>query len=392
MRITRIVKIEVSLYQIMAGIYIHIPFCKQACHYCDFHFSTNTSIRKELIAALQTEVILQREYLKGEHVGTLYFGGGTPSLLMQDELQMLMSSITSNFTIVQPAEITLEANPDDLTKEKLDTLKKINFNRLSIGIQSFNNNILHYLNRAHSGEVSIEAVENSRKAGFTNISLDLIYAIPGQTNEMLRNDLEKITFLNPDHVSAYSLTIEKKTAFGIWAKQGKLKEVQDDIAAAQLELIINYLEDKGYQQYEVSNFSKPGCESRHNTNYWKQQKYLGLGPSAHSYNGVSRQYNVSNNHLYVQSLNAGQVPCQSEVLTRENHVNEYLMTGLRTSWGVDLSKLKDQYGYDLISHQAQLLEQLQNQKLAIVTHEHVVLTKAGRFLADKISSDLFLIS
>ena len=376
----------------MAGIYLHIPFCKQACHYCDFHFSTNTSTRNDLTRCMAEEIALQQNYLAGETIQTVYFGGGTPSLLSKDELHLLLSTIQKYFRVEENSEVTLEANPDDLSLEKLTELKGLGVNRLSIGIQSFQNNVLTFLNRAHNSKLAEESVRLARQAGFNNISIDLIYAIPGQTDEEWRENIRKAIELQPEHISSYSLTIEDKTVFGKWAAAGKFRPPEDDIAATQLEILVEELEDAGYHQYEVSNFSKLDLESRHNSSYWKQQKYLGIGPSAHSYNSETRQYNISNNHLYIKSIREGKIPFEKEVLTREDHVNEYLLTTLRTSWGADIEQIKKRFDYDILKSNREFIDTLTEQNLVVIEKGFLRLTKAGKLLADKISSELFLVS
>ncbi|HEY8935992.1 MAG TPA: radical SAM family heme chaperone HemW [Cyclobacteriaceae bacterium] len=375
----------------MAGIYLHIPFCKQACHYCDFHFSTNLSLTDEVSNAMIREIEIQKGYLKNDSlIETIYFGGGTPSILSVKQLTDLLNTIRLTFLTSVNAEITVEANPDDLSEEKLFQLKEAGVNRLSIGIQSFDDDVLHFLNRAHTKNAAIQCMTDARKVGFKNISIDLIYAIPRQDNKMWLRNIEQAIGFNPEHISSYSLTIEEKTVFGKWSAAGKLKPVVDDIAAQQLEILVEQLERAGYDQYEVSNFGKPGFYSAHNSSYWKQQPYLGIGPSAHSYNGISRQYNISNNHIYLRSLNEDKIPCEIEVLTREDQVNEYLLTTLRTSWGTDLAKLKTDYQYDLEADNREYLDNLLNQNLAEISNHVMRLTKAGKLLADKIASDLFL--
>ena len=383
---------NVSLLDFMAGIYFHIPFCKQACHYCDFHFSTNLSIRSAMVESLKKELQLQRHYLKGEKIETIYFGGGTPSLLTSHELSEIMGEVSANFEVFQGAEVTLEANPDDLSLLKLQELFQLGINRLSIGIQSFQDDVLHFLNRAHSSTNAVQCIQDSRKAGFKNISIDLIYAIPGQSEDEWLKNINTAIELYPEHISAYSLTIEPKTVFGNWTSKGKLVPIQDDAAARQLEMLVGILANAGYQQYEVSNFAKPGFESRHNSSYWKRKKYLGVGPSAHSYNGVSRQFNVRNNHTYVKSLTEGIVPFEIEQLSREDHVNEYLLTTLRTSWGANLKVMLNDYQYDLLGNQKNYIQNLLAENLATIEDGALKLTTKGKMMADKISSDLFLIS
>ena len=374
----------------VAGIYVHIPFCKQACHYCDFHFSTNRSQQQEMIAAIVRELILQKDYLKGETVHTLYFGGGTPSLLDAPEVAVLLNTMAENYDLKPGAEISLEANPADMTDEKRWVLKHSGINRLSIGIQSFNDNILRMLNRCHDSDTAISSFWRSRKAGFDNITIDLIYSVLGLTMTDWQNSIRQAIDLAPDHISAYTLTIEPKTVFGHLAAKGKLREVNEDTAALQMEVLIDMLEDAGYQQYEVSNFAKPGFRSRHNKSYWHHDKYLGVGPGAHSFNGLSRQFNISNNPLYIKSIQAGHVPFQIEVLTRSARINEYLMTSLRMAEGCDLKALRHHYDFDLFAHNPQYLQQLLEYDLAVLNDSVLQLTRKGRLLADKIAADLFV--
>lgn len=376
----------------MAGIYFHIPFCKQACHYCDFHFSTNLSIRSAMVESLKKELQLQRHYLEGEKIETIYFGGGTPSLLTSIELGAIMDEVAANFEVTHGAEVTLEANPDDLSQSKLQELFQLGINRLSIGIQSFQDEVLHFLNRAHNSAHALRCIHESRKAGFKNLSIDLIYAIPGQSEDKWLENIDTAIQLDAEHISAYSLTIEPQTVFGNWAKNGKLAPLHDDSSAKQLEILVDVLAKAGYQQYEVSNFSRPGFESRHNSSYWQRKKYLGIGPSAHSYNKVSRQFNVRNNHAYVKSLTEGKLPSEQELLTREDQVNEYLLTTLRTRWGANLKVMLNDYQYDLIGDQKSYVENLLAENLARLDHDALILTQKGKMMADKISSDLFLIS
>jgi oxygen-independent coproporphyrinogen-3 oxidase len=383
---------NVSLLQIMAGIYLHIPFCKQACHYCDFHFSTNTEFKTDLIHAMVKEIALQGDYLEGESISSIYFGGGTPSLLASEEINALLESIRTHHNVEAHAEITLEANPDDITLPRLLAFRNVGINRLSIGVQSFQDHALTFLNRAHTSMHAVTCFLLAREAGFNNISLDLIYAIPGQTETEWEYNIDQILKLGPEHISAYSLTIEEKTAFGRWAATGRLKSVEDDVAASQLEILTEKLGKARYEQYEVSNFSKVGFNSRHNSSYWKQQKYLGIGPSAHSYNLIARQHNVRNNQRYIKALQSNTVPFELEILSRENRINEYLLTTLRTSRGCDLRVLKDTFNYDVLNLHHHLIQELLDGKFAAIENGILRLTQSGMLLADKISSDLFLIS
>jgi len=376
---------------VMAGLYIHIPFCKQACYYCDFFFSTRQEQRTELVRAISSEIALQKNYLNGESLETIYVGGGTPSILLDEELDQILNAVHANFSIAESREITLEGNPDDLTKEKLDYLFRAGINRLSVGIQTFDNAILKSLDRAHDNLMARGCIDDAKNSGFKNISIDLIYAIPGRSDEDWEKDINEAIALSPQHISSYSLTIEEKTVFGKWTKQGKMKPVDDDVAARQLALLIDILERSNYEQYEVSNFSKPGFQSRHNSNYWKNRIYLGVGPSAHSYNGESRQYNVSNNSMYLRSIQQEKVPSTVEVLSREDKINEYLLTSLRTSWGADLKILREEYSWDIINKNWDYVQSLQTKGLIEIEDNILRLTRQGRFLADKIASDLFVI-
>lgn len=373
----------------MAGIYLHIPFCRKACYYCDFHFSTNLTVKDDMIAAIAKELQLQKQYLNAP-VETIYFGGGTPSLLSGAEIAHLLSVVNEHFTVLSSPEITLEANPDDLNPAQLTDLRSVGVNRLSIGIQSFDNTVLKGLNRTHTAEGAQSSLEGARSAGFDNISIDLIYAIPGQARLQWEENVNKALALSPEHLSAYSLTVEERTVFGRWAARGKFTSVPDDESATQLETLITMLENNGYEQYEVSNFAKPGFQSKHNSSYWKQAHYLGVGPSAHSFNGISRQWNISNNHQYLRSLAEGVVPSTTETLEIRDRINDFLLTTLRTSWGCDLAVLRNELGYDLMKGSATYVTSLLENGMAILEKENLKLTRKGRFLADKISADLFV--
>ncbi|HNV28616.1 MAG TPA: radical SAM family heme chaperone HemW [Cyclobacteriaceae bacterium] len=373
----------------MAGLYLHIPFCKQACYYCDFHFSTNQSQKTELVEQIAHELFLQRDYLQGEPIETIYFGGGTPSLLTVKELDTLFTAIHKNYQVVENPEITLEANPDDLSLTKLEEIQSAGINRLSIGIQSFDEAVLRFLNRAHTAQEAFLCLDLARMAGISNLSIDLIYSIPGQDDELLGKNLEMAIKLKPTHLSAYSLTLEEKTVFGRWASHGKLTAMEENLSAAQFEIVMDTLIQHGYHHYEISNFCIPGYESKHNTSYWQQKKYLGVGPSAHSFDGDSRQFNISNNPLYIKALHENRIPFEREVLTRENKINEYLFTSLRTDRGCSLSYLSTQLEYDLMKKNEPYLDQLLKGKLIEITHDTLVLTRSGKLVADRIASDLF---
>lgn len=375
----------------MAGIYIHIPFCKQACHYCDFHFSTNQSYKQETVDAICKELQLQVKYLEQEHIETIYFGGGTPSLLSTGQLAQILDQIYSNFKIDDYCEITLEGNPDDLSLDYLRSIRKLGINRLSIGIQSFNDVVLTFLNRAHNSSQSIKVVHDGRHAGFENISIDLIYSIPNPYTQNWLEDLDEIVKLNPEHISAYALTIEEKTVFGNRHKKGTFTKMAEEDQAHQFELLISKLQKHGYEQYEISNFCRDEMYSKHNSNYWRRVKYLGIGPSAHSYNGISRQYNVSNNARYLKALKNGSPFFEKDTLTDQDKVNEYFMTSLRTKWGCDLGFINEKYGVDVFKSKSKYLQKMVESKFIQVDGSVVFLTTQGKLIADKITEDFFIL-
>ena len=374
---------------LLAGIYIHVPFCKQACHYCDFHFSTSLKIREPLLEALKTELIMQQLYLSDEPISTIYFGGGTPSLLTPGEIEGILSTIDEFYHVVESTEITLETNPDDLTIDYLKGLYEVGVNRLSIGIQSFQESVLQWMNRAHDSEQAISSVEISRSVGFDNINIDLIYGIP-LSEHNLQSDLMKAVELQPEHISAYNLTIEPGTVFGHQLKKGALQEVSEEEAAQCFELTMTTLKANGYQHYEISNFCLSGKESRHNTGYWDGHLYLGIGPSAHSFNGKNRQSNIASNGRYLQKINEGVIPSSLEELTSEQRINELIMLGLRTRKGVDLQMLIDDFEWDLVAQNSKYLERLTNNGLAQIEKNKLLLTDEGKLVADRIAEDLFI--
>jgi oxygen-independent coproporphyrinogen-3 oxidase len=376
----------------MPGLYLHIPFCKQACHYCDFHFSTSMGLKGQFVEALLREMELRRTYLPdlSAPLETIYFGGGTPSLLTAEELSQIFAAIQTNFLVSPQAEITLEANPDDLTPEKLVVLAASPVNRLSIGLQSFHEPHLRLMNRAHSAQESWQAVQRAQAAGFENISVDLIYGVPASSHAIWEADLARLFELNVPHVSAYALTIEPDTAFGRRLQKGTFVAPPEEFVAQQFEILLTQLRAHGYEQYEISNFCQPGRESRHNSNYWRGVPYLGLGPSAHSFNGHSRQYAVANNPQYVAAvLERGEVPATIERLTPLDQANEYLLTTLRTSRGCDLRHLRDALGLDLLATRPDYLRSLITQGMATLENDVLRLTDAGKLLADHITLELF---
>ncbi|HEY8403281.1 MAG TPA: radical SAM family heme chaperone HemW [Flavobacteriales bacterium] len=375
----------------MAGIYLHIPFCKQACHYCDFHFSTSLANKAPFVDALLKEIELKREYLGGDTIKTIYFGGGTPSLLTGDELKRILDRLYQTYDVVSDAEITLEANPDDLNMQKIIELKSSPVNRLSIGIQSFRDQDLKMMNRAHNAQEADYSVKAAQDKGFENITIDLIYSIPQLSLMDWKENLHKAFALQVQHISAYSLTFEPKTVFGTYEKRGLMKPVEQELSSEQFLTMLQEMRANGFEQYEVSNFCKPGYESKHNSAYWSGEKYLGLGPSAHSFDGNSRQWNVANNSVYIRSLMEGKLSFEREELDARTQLNEYLMTGLRTRKGVDLQRIQSLFGVDLYKLYKDLLDELIHQGKVIIDGSRMALTDEGLLMADRIASDLFII-
>lgn len=381
-------------------LYLHIPFCKQACHYCDFHFSTNLKSKADLVAAICHEIELQKDYLPIRTLETIYFGGGTPSLLTDKELGQIFEAIHRIYQVRSDSEITLEANPDDLTSQKMLELKPF-INRLSIGLQSFHEPYLRFMNRAHNAQESESCVKLAQDSGFENLTIDLIYGMSerlldiktsGKTDEqMWQADLEKAIGLNTPHISAYNLTIEPQTALGNWLKKGKIKPVDEELSARHFEQMVRSLTQTGYEQYEISNFAKNGQYARHNSSYWKRRPYLGVGPSAHSFNGASRQYNVANNTKYVKALQENKLDYELEILTPFDQVNDYLLTSLRTIWGCDLSVIQEIGGIDLLEIQKQYFTAFVENGWLKISNNVLFLTSKGKLFADRIASDLFLV-
>ncbi|HTB30505.1 MAG TPA: radical SAM family heme chaperone HemW [Bacteroidia bacterium] len=374
----------------MPGIYIHIPFCTKACHYCDFHFSTSLQNKELMIEAILDEIDARENYLENKDLSTIYFGGGTPSLLTGVELERIIDKIKEHFEIARNAEITLEANPDDLTKEKINGLTNAGINRLSIGIQSFFDEDLVRMNRSHTAKQAIEAVENAKSGGINNISIDLIYGLPNLTLEKWAYNLEQAFKLDISHLSAYCLTIEEKTAFNHFLKKGKITLPREPETIAQFELLMSEAERHNYIHYEISNFCKENLQSRHNSSYWMNERYLGIGPSAHSYNGVSRQFNVTNNMKFIKGINAGKPEFEMEILTEENKFNEYIMTHLRTIWGISPGFIKENFGEKSLNTFLSGAEPYIESGHLQLKQDTLVLTKKGKLLADKIACDLFI--
>ena len=374
----------------MAGIYIHIPFCKQACNYCDFHFSTSLKNKDGFLIALKKEIELQKDYLSNETISTIYFGGGTPSLLSETELMSVFEMLHREFVIAPTAEITLEANPDDITKEKINELKHTPVNRLSMGIQSFFDEDLKLMNRAHTSKEAETAVKLSQDKGFENITIDLIYGIPTLTNQNWKHNLNTTFDLEVKHISAYCLTVEPKTALAHQIKTGKISNVDEQQSSEHFEMMLEEMNKHGFTQYEISNFCKPGFHSKHNSSYWLKENYLGLGPSAHSFNGTSRQWNISTNPLYIQALLKGEMNFEKEELTSNQRYNEYVLTSLRTMWGSDLGYIEKVFGIPYLTHcMAEARPYLESKKL-LLKENKLFLSDQGKLFADKIASDLFL--
>ncbi len=371
----------------MAGIYIHIPFCRKACHYCNFHFSTSASNTTEMVKAIVKEAELRKQYLN-EPVETIYFGGGTPSLIAIEDLQFTIEQFRNYFAVVEQAEITLEANPDDITEEKLLQWKAIGINRLSIGIQSFFEEDLQWMNRAHNAEQAMRCLALATKH-FSNITIDLIYGTPTLTDEKWKINFEIAKELNIPHLSCYALTVEPRTALDKMIQLKKKEEVDPEKQARHFELLMQWSKESGYEHYEISNFAKPGFRSKHNSSYWQGKSYLGLGPSAHSFNGNERQWNVANNTLYLKSLELNIVPCEKEVLTQEQKLNEYLMTSLRTTEGLSLKRVSDNWSKDAADAIKKDAAIFLAEGTMTASDDHLILTDEGKLLADGIAAELF---
>jgi oxygen-independent coproporphyrinogen-3 oxidase len=373
----------------MAGIYIHIPFCKKACHYCDFHFSTSPQYKEQMLNALKSEIILRKNYLNNEKIETIYFGGGTPSLMNADELQVLIGQITDLFEVSATAEITIEANPDDLNPQYVREIKSTLINRFSIGVQSFFEEDLKWMNRAHTASEAQSAIKRVQDAGFENITTDLIYGFPLLTNEKWEFNIQKLIEYQVPHISSYSITVEPNTALAKLISKEKQANMDEGQSANQFLMLIDQLSESGFDHYEISNFSKPGMHSRHNSNYWDGVSYLGIGPSAHSFNGESRQWNISNNSKYIDSIELKKVPAETEFLSTENKINEYIMTSLRTSKGMNLQLIALKFGSDYSNEIHNSLETFIEKEWVTINEQMVALTREGKLFADHIASELF---
>ncbi len=371
----------------MAGIYVHIPFCKKACNYCDFHFSVNLKNKKELINALCKEIELRKVFLK-EPVQTIYFGGGTPSLLINEDLKVILEAITQNFDTARVTEITIECNPDDLTEKKILELKQLGFNRLSVGVQSFLNEELQWMNRAHNASESERCVKLAQDKGFENISIDLIYGSKFQTDKNWAETLQKALSLNIQHISAYNLTIEKGTKLGNDFKKKTEPLVDEEKSAKQFLFMSDMLQQAGFLHYEISNFAKNGFISKHNTAYWKNLPYLGIGPSAHSYNLLLRQWNIRSNAAYINAINSNESFFETEMLTNNQKYNEYILTGIRTMWGCNLDYIKKAFGNQYFQNTLRTINKYS--QWIVLNDNTIILNKEGKLRADFIAAEMFI--
>lgn len=385
----------------MSGIYIHIPFCKQACHYCDFHFSTSMKKKEEMVFAIAKELQMRKSEFKDEIVETIYFGGGTPSVLTTAEIEFLISEVYKNYEVDENPEITLEANPDDLSSERIIELAKSPINRLSIGIQSFFEDDLVMMNRAHNSAESKKCLEEATQY-FDNISLDLIYGIPDSSqngeqakqmsNEKWRQNIETALSFGIPHISSYALTVEPKTALSKLIQTGKIAKPNDESAQEHFAILVKTLEANDFIHYELSNFGKANYFSKNNSAYWLGKKYIGIGPSAHSYDGVSRSWNVSNNSLYLKSIQEDKLPNEIEILSITDRYNEYIMTGLRTIWGVSLDRIETEFGREYLNYLQKQAQKFINDDLLFIDNGILKPTQKGKFLTDGIASDLFYLN
>jgi len=373
----------------LAGIYIHIPFCKKACVYCDFHFSTSMKNKSELIECINKELAEQKSYLETNQIKTIYFGGGTPSVLNQSELSSILTTIEKEFEVLPDAEITLEANPDDLTQEKLWMIRESGVNRLSIGIQSFVARDLAFMNRSHTILQATNAIKYAKEIGFDNITIDLIYGIPSLSEQEWKRNIKKALNLEVNHISAYCLTSEESTAMHHDIAQGKYELPSEEITSQQFTTLVEMLAENGYEQYEISNFSKRGHNSKHNSSYWKQTHFLGVGPSAHSFNGKTRRWNVSNNARYIKGAKENNWVAEEEELDQQTRYNEYVMTSLRTSWGIDLTFIKDNFEPKFALHFVKESKRFVLDNSIVQAGTNFTLSQSGKLLADRISSELF---
>lgn len=373
-------------------IYIHIPFCKQKCSYCNFHFSTSLNFKDEMLAAMKKEIFLRKDELQNKNLQSLYFGGGTPSILSPDEIKSLIDEVLQYFSFDKDIEITLEANPDDLDKSFLKGLADSPVNRLSIGTQSFFEADLQLMNRAHTASEAEDSIKRSQDFGFENLSIDLIYGSPTSNMEIWKENLNKTIALQVPHISSYALTVEPKTALENWISKGKIVSPKEEEQNQEFYYLSNFLKENGFEHYEVSNFAKPGYYSRHNSSYWKYKEYLGIGPSAHSYNGFDvRSWNIANNQQYIKKLQSGLLAKEEEVLSQKDQFNEMIMIGLRTTWGVDLMGLNEKFNDEILEYFQKEIRSKLEEGVLIIEDNQLKIPEKHWFMADGIAADLFMI-
>ncbi len=375
----------------MAGIYIHIPFCRQKCYYCDFYKTVNTTLKPKFLESLKTEAKVRKNYLRNEAVETIYFGGGTPSVLEAGELADILKHLKELFEVQENAEITFEANPDDLTPAYLEAIKQAGINRLSVGIQALQNRHLQKMNRRHDASQAIEAIHNAAKIGFNNISVDLIYGLPGLTESEWEDSLNQVFDLPVQHLSAYHLTYHEGTAFYTWLKKGTLRELSETESVNQFEILIDKAALAGFEQYEISNFARNELYSQHNTSYWQGKKYLGLGPSAHSFDQQSRRWNTSHVESYIKAIDNGLAFSEEEILSEKDRYNEYILTRIRTKWGVSLTAINELFGEEMKSYFLTQLVKYAEAGLVNQENDRITLPRKGLFVSDEIMTDLMII-
>ncbi len=374
----------------MAGIYIHIPFCRKACHYCNFHFSTSLQLKNDFIAALLNEIRIQQSYFGNKRVETIYLGGGTPSLLPAADMQAILTEVFNHYAVAPNAELTIETNPDDITPQILRKWKVMGINRLSVGVQSFFDDDLEWMNRAHTATQAKDCIVMAQQEGIDNISIDLIYGTPSLSDEKWKVNVDTAVSLQVPHLSCYALTVEPHTALQKMVELNKKKAPDPDKQASQFLLLMNWLKVAGYEHYEISNFALSGRRSRHNAAYWQGKHYLGLGPSAHSFNGTGRKWNIANNSLYIQALQKNQLLFEEEILTPSQQLNEYIMISLRTSEGLNLNFVKEKFGAVSSEELVKNSQMYISREKMIFNEERLYLTTEGKLLADGIASALFL--
>jgi oxygen-independent coproporphyrinogen-3 oxidase len=375
----------------MAGVYIHIPFCRKRCHYCDFFKSTDFSLKDRLLNGLKMELVSRAPEMASEEINTIYLGGGTPSVLLIDELKDLLKTIDNNYMVSDIAEITMEANPDDLTQANLSAIRELGFNRLSMGIQSFSESDLKLMNRRHSAEQAVQSVKWAQNAGFNNISIDLIYGLPNQNLADWERNVRLAVDLDVQHISAYHLTYHEGTVFYDQLKKGVLKELPDELSLQQFEILIQQLKEAGFEHYEISNFCKPGFYSQHNSSYWKSKIYLGIGPSAHSFDFKSRRWNVSSISKYLQGLENCQPFCETEILTEQDRYNDYIITGLRTIWGISEQFIQTEFSAKYLIHFQEIMKKYLESGHIRMKTEATTLSQEGLFISDQIMTDFMVV-